>query len=34
VISPSGLATQILDEIEQTRSHYVPGLDFELPAGE
>jgi predicted DNA-binding transcriptional regulator YafY len=34
VVSPPGLATQILEEIEQTRSHYVPGLDFELPAGE
>ena len=34
VVSPGELATQILDEIEQTRSHYVPGLDFELPAGE
>ncbi len=34
VVSPPELATQILDEIEQTRSHYVPGLDFELPAGE
>jgi predicted DNA-binding transcriptional regulator YafY len=34
VVSPTELATQILEEIEQTRSHYVPGLDFELPAGE
>jgi predicted DNA-binding transcriptional regulator YafY len=34
VISPHELATQILEEIEQTRSHYVPGLDVELPAGE
>jgi predicted DNA-binding transcriptional regulator YafY len=34
VISPPELATQILDEIDRTREHYVPGLDFELPAGE
>ena len=34
VISPPELATQILDEIDRTRSHYVPGLDFGLPAGE
>jgi len=34
VIAPTELATQILEEIEQTRSHYVPGLDFELPPGE
>jgi predicted DNA-binding transcriptional regulator YafY len=34
VISPPELATQILDEIERTRSHYVPGLDVELPPGE
>jgi predicted DNA-binding transcriptional regulator YafY len=34
VVSPPELATQILDEIDRTRSHYVPGLDFELPPGE
>jgi predicted DNA-binding transcriptional regulator YafY len=34
VVSPPELATQILDEIDRTRSHYVPGLDFEWPAGE
>jgi predicted DNA-binding transcriptional regulator YafY len=34
VVSPPQLATQILDEIEQARSHYVPRLDFDLPAGE
>ena len=34
VIAPTELASQILDEIDRTRSHYVPGLDFELPAGE
>jgi predicted DNA-binding transcriptional regulator YafY len=34
VTAPPELATQILDEIDRTRSHYVPGLDFELPAGE
>ena len=33
VVSPPELATQILDEIDRTRSHYVPGLDFELPPG-
>ena len=34
VVSPPALATQILEEIEEARSHYVPRLDFELPAGE
>jgi predicted DNA-binding transcriptional regulator YafY len=34
VIAPPELATQILDEIDRTRSQYVPRLDFELPAGE
>jgi predicted DNA-binding transcriptional regulator YafY len=34
VISPPGLASQILDEINRARSQYVPGLDFELPAAE
>jgi predicted DNA-binding transcriptional regulator YafY len=34
VVSPSALATQILEEIEGARSHYVPQLDFDLPAGE
>jgi len=34
VISPPGLASQILDEIDRARSQYVPGMDFGLPAGE
>ena len=34
VVSPPELASQILDEINRARSHYVPGLDFELPPGE
>lgn len=34
VVSPPELATQILEEIEGARSHYVPQLDFDLPAGE
>ena len=34
VISPPALAAQILDEINRTRSQYVPGLDFGLPAAE
>ncbi len=34
VVSPPALAAQILDEIESTRSRYVPQLDFELPPGE
>ena len=34
VVSPPELASQILSEIERAREQYVPGLDFELPAGE
>ncbi len=34
VVSPPALATQILEEIEGARSHYVPRLDFDLPAPE
>jgi len=34
VIAPLELAGQILDEIDRARSHYVPRLDLELPAGE
>ncbi|MEO8522623.1 MAG: WYL domain-containing protein, partial [Acidobacteriota bacterium] len=34
VISPPELATQILDEIDRTRSQYVPGLDADLPGRE
>lgn len=34
VTSPPELATQILDEIDRTRSHYVPGLDADLPGRE
>ena len=34
VVSPPELAAQILEEIEGARSHYVPQLDFDLPAGE
>jgi proteasome accessory factor B len=34
VIAPAVLAAEILDEIERTRSQYVPRLDDGLPAGE
>lgn len=34
VVSPPALAAQILEEIERTRSRYVPQLDFDLPPGE
>jgi predicted DNA-binding transcriptional regulator YafY len=34
VLSPPGLASQILDEIERARSQYVPRLDIDLPAAE
>lgn len=34
VIAPPELASQILDEIDRTRSQYIPGLDGDLPAPE